>query len=107
VEGTRKLAVNILRDFVPAPKQIQEAWEDVLTERISEFVKQRVSEHRNRADALEKAWNKLDMELRKTAAERDALKNARLGPWSIVVAFTLSLFCVGFIIVLLVEQYRR
>jgi len=105
VEATRTLATDILRELVvPAPKQIQEAWADVLTERINEFVLDRVSEQRARAEGLEKEWRKIDTKLRGVEAERDALKHERLWTWSVLTAFTLSLFVVGFIIVALLQQ---
>jgi hypothetical protein len=105
VKATRKLAASILRDLVvEAPKQIQEAWEDVVTERIDQFVLERVSEQRNRAEVLEKEWRKIDIELRRAEAERDALKHERFWEESILIAFTLSLFAIGFLIVALLER---
>jgi hypothetical protein len=105
VEAIRALAADILRELVvPAPKQIQEAWEDVLTERINQFVLKRVAEQRNRAETLEKEWRKIDIKLRGVEAERDALKHERLGTWSVLTAFTLSLFVLGFIIAAVLQQ---
>jgi hypothetical protein len=103
-EAIRTLAADILRELVvPAPKQIQEAWEDVLTERISQFVLKRVAEQRNRAETLEKEWRKIDIELRRVEAERDVLKRERLWTWNLT-AFTLSLFILGFIIASVLQQ---
>src|ERR1039458_5518402 len=73
VGATRILAANLLRELViPAPKQIQDAWEDVLTERINQFVLDRVSEQRIRAERLEKEWREIDIKLHRVEAERDA-----------------------------------
>ena len=94
-----------MRELVVAPsvpRQIQEAWEDVLTDRINEFVLESVSEQRNRAEALEREWDQKDIELRRVEAERDALKNEDW-KWCIVLAFALSLFIVGFIVVALLQ----
>lgn len=103
--ATRVLAASLLRELViPAPKQIQDAWEDVLTERINQFVLDRVSEQRNRAERLEKEWREIDIKLHRVEAERDAAKRERLWTWAILTAFTLSLFVVGFVIAALVQQ---
>ncbi len=105
VKATRKLAASILRDLViEAPKQIKEAWEDVVTERIDQFVLERVSEQRNRADALEREWRRIDVELGRAEAERDALKHERFWEEIILIAFMLSLFGIGFLIVALLER---
>jgi hypothetical protein len=105
VGETRMLAANLLRELViPAPKQIQDAWEDLLTERINQFVLERVCEQRNRAERLEKEWHEIDIKLRRVEAEHHALKDESLWTWSILTAFTLSLFVVSFIVATLMQQ---
>jgi hypothetical protein len=49
-------------------------------------------------------WDKKDIELRRVEAERDALKNEGFWKGCIVLAFALSLFIVGFIVVALLQQ---